>query len=687
MSLHDIELKPSYETTESKDQLLENFYIPVLQEAKKYYRIAGFFSSSALVIASKGIEGLIHNGGKMYLLVSPELSEEDFETIKEHGCIPAESHVFDNFELGDMPNEHIQALAWLLDIGKLEIKIVIGKRTRSSLFHQKIGIIYDNEGNIISFSGSINETAQAWLNNIEEFKVFRSWEPGQIDYLQSDLKKFISYWKNEKTDIAEVYDIPEAIKARIVAKKPRDVFDLNIMRRYKKDEKIKDNKLSLFPHQQRAVNKWIENEYSLLMEMATGTGKTRTAIGCILEKLKAKEKLIIIVATPQNTLSRQWKADFEKLQIQMDRTLIADGSNSKWKKQLEILLMDISDNKYRTAIVFTTHATASDTKFINIVEKNKYDTKILFVCDEVHAIGSQKQKNALLDIYEYRIGLSATPERMYDQGGTNVIRDYFGNASFEFTIADALNTINPLTGRPFLNRFKYYPIFVELNAAENRKYMKLSQQIYIIKNQEDPDEEELQRLYDRRANIAKNAKNKLGKLDELLDKMHPQNIRDTIMFLSDKQIQEAFLIMSKKGIKRSKITEAESASKVVNLEGDTERQNIISQFVKNQIQILVGIKCLDEGIDIPNARIAILLSNSTNPREYVQRVGRVIRQAPNKPESIIYDFIVTPVEGMADGSGILEKEARRANQIAQNAENYDDVINIFRKRGVQLDAD
>lgn len=688
MSLKDIELQPSYETTESKDQLLENFYIPVLQEANKYYRIAGFFSSSALVVASKGIEGLIHNGGKMYLLISPELSEEDFDTIKAHGVISAENHIFDDLKLDtEIPSENIQALAWLLDTGKLEIKIVVGKRTRNSLFHQKIGVVFDSAGNTISYSGSINETAQAWLNNIEEFKVFRSWEPGQVDYLQSDLRKFLAYWKNERPDIAEVYDVPEAIKAHIVAQKPRDVFDLNIMRRYAKDKKIKENKLSLFPHQENAVAQWIANDYSLLMEMATGTGKTRTAIGCIVEKLKDKEKLLIIVATPQNTLSRQWKGDFEKLQIALDKTLIVDGSNSKWKKELEILLMDISDNKYRTAIIFTTHATASDSKFINIIRNNKFDTKVLFICDETHAIGSQKQQKALLDEYEYRIGLSATPERMFDGHGTSVIRNYFGNKSFEFTIADALNTINPLTGRPFLNRFKYYPIFVELSDKEAEKYSKISRQIYILKNKEEPDEEELQRLYDRRANIGKNAMNKMPALEDLFERMNPQTIKDTILFVSDKQIESSFAIMSKKGIKRSKITEAESASKVVNIAGDTERQNIISQFVKQQLQVLVGIKCLDEGIDIPNARIAILLSNSTNPREYVQRVGRVIRQAPNKQVSIIYDFIVTPVGGNADGSGILEKEARRADQIAQNAENYEDVKMKFLQRGVQIDAD
>lgn len=687
MGLRDLVLSQSYESTESKNQLVDDFYIPLLEQSNKYYRIAGFFSSSSLVVAAKGIEGLINNGGKMYLLVSPELSDEDYETIKEHGRILETNSMFAGLELDTVPHENIQALAWLLDSGKLEIKIVVGKKSRNSLFHQKIGIVFDECGDMISFSGSINETAQAWLNNIEEFKVFRSWEAGQLDYLQSDLKKFLDYWKNQRTDIADVYDVPEAIKNRIIEKKPRDIWDLNIMRRYRKDKKIKENKLSLFPHQERAIEEWINNDYSLLMEMATGTGKTRTAIGGIVEKLKASETMMIIVSTPQNTLSRQWKDDFGKLNIHLDREIIADGSNSKWKKDLELLLLDLSDNKCRTGIVFTTHATASDKKFIDIITKNKFDTKILFVCDEAHAAGSGKQRQALLDIYEYRIGLSATPERMFDDWGTSIIRSYFGNKSFEFTISDALNTINPITGKPFLNRFKYFPVFVELSQSETDKYGKITQQIFILKNQDDYDEEELQRLYDRRAQIGKNAINKFDALDELLEKMNPGAIQDTILFLSDKQIQRSFEIMSDKKIKRAKITESESASKVVNSEGDTERQNIISLFVKQQLQILVGIKCLDEGIDIPNARIAILMSNSTNPREYVQRVGRVIRQAPDKEESIIYDFIVTPAGGYCDGSGILEKEAHRAEQIAVNAINYEEVKDWFAEKGVKIDAD
>ena len=686
MGLRDLALSTNYESSESRTQLLDEFYNPVLEQAKKYYRIAGFFSSTAFAVAAKGIEGLVQNEGKMYLLVSPELSEEDYNTIMAHGCVPDSVSFLSEFNIGDIPDDHIKALAWLLDAGRLEIKIVVGKKTHNSLFHQKVGIVVDESGDMISFSGSINETAQAWINNIEEFKVFRSWEIGQMDYLQSDLNKFISYWKGQRPEIADVYDIPDSVKAQIIKIRPRDIWDLNIMRRYKKDKETQNHSLTLFQHQENAVKAWINNQYSLLMEMATGTGKTRTAIGCLVEKLKDKETLLTIVATPQNTLSRQWRDDFKKLGITLDCDAIIDGSNPKWKKDLEMILWDLSDSKIRTAIIFTTHATASSEKFISLIRNTKFETKILFIGDEVHAAGSDKQRNALLPEYEYRIGLSATPERMFDEGGTSFIRSYFGDRSFEFTIADALTTINPLTGKPFLNRFRYYPIFVSLTDDEHKKYAKVSQQIAIMKSKDEYDPEDLQKLYEKRAEISKNAINKLDAYRDLILSMNPPTIMDTITFVSDKQIEPVFDILSAAKVKRAKITESESASKVVTDDGETERQQIISQFVQRQLQMLVGIKCLDEGIDIPNARIAVLLSSSTNPREYVQRVGRVIRQAPNKPESIIYDFIVVPNEDCVS-NGLLEREARRSALIAKNAVNYSDVHKLFLQNGVDIDAD
>lgn len=689
MALRDLNLDICYESDESHDQLLDNFYNPTLECAKRYYRIAGYFSSSSLIVAAKGISGLIHNGGKMYLLVSPELSEEDYQTIIEHNKIPDNSTMFDDLDFDTMPHENLQALAWLLDAGRLEIKIVVGQKARNSLFHQKVGIIFDDAGDMISFSGSINETAQAWINNVEEFKVFCSWEPGQIDYLQKDLSKFLAYWKNERRNVAISYDIPAAIREKIIKIKPRDIDDLHIMRKYRKEASRKTNYLSLFEHQQRAVDNWISNDFSLLMEMATGTGKTRTAIGCAVEMLKRQEKLCIVIATPQLTLTQQWLLDIEELNIAVDKKITVPGnySSTQWKRELSLLLLDLSDGKINTAIVFTTHTTASSERFIEIIRRNKYDTPILFICDEVHAIGSTLQRRAMLPEYNFRVGLSATPERMFDEGGTTLIRTYFGNNSFEFTIADALRTLNPKTRRPFLNQFNYYPIFVYLTPDETKKYANYTRKIAALLQQEDYDEDALQKLYDKRSKISKNAENKYTAFDALLEKMHPAEIKDTIVFVSDQQIIRCFDIMSSKKIRRAKITESESADRIVNEEGETERQEIISQFKRRELQVLVGMKCLDEGIDIRNARVAVLMSSSTNPREYVQRVGRVLRTLPDKCTSEIYDLIVMPAEGSTSGLGILEKEARRAQQIAENALNYDDVIRAFSERGVILHAD
>ena len=686
MSYKDLNIEKCYETSEKRTHLLEEFYVPMLEETVKYFRIAGFFSSSSLVVAAKGIEGLIHNGGVMKLLISPELSYQDYEIIKKYDQneLTEDCFLFENFNINDFScNEHLQALAWLLANEKLDIKIVINKRSNNSLFHQKIGIGSDEDGNMISFSGSINESAQAWLNNIEEFKTFKSWEPEQLDYLLSDLRKFNSYWNNEKCEVATVYDLPLSIKNKIINIKPRDILDLSIMKKYQTHKVNENNVLSLFPHQEKAVNTWIENEYSLLFEMATGTGKTRTAIGCIKHILEKQEKLLTIISTPQNTLSKQWKREIEELKIIFDVDKIIDGTNQKWKSDLESLMIELQLGYHDKAIIYTTHDTSSSEKFLKIINDNKKNIKIIFVCDEVHAIGSENQQKALLPIYDYRVGLSATPERMFDEQGTNVIRNYFGNKSFEFTIADALNTINPGTNKPFLNQFYYYPRFVPLSENEMKKYNEYSKKIAYISSLEEPDEEALNIARNNRAKILKNAILKLDELDKVISElMNIGRIKDLIIFSTETQLYDVMNLLEEKGINRCKITEGESTTKKAGVNGLSEREEYINQFRNGNIQVLVGIKCLDEGIDIKNARLAIIMSSSTNPREYVQRVGRVIRPNTNKDYSVIYDFIVRPDELDYSSIKILEKEAKRAYMIAQNAINFNEVKRIFEENGV-----
>lgn len=685
VSYKDLKINLSYETTGKKTQLLEEFYIPFLEQTTYYFRIAGFFSSSSLVVASKGIEGLLKNNGSMRLLISPQLSEQDYITIKDATSLDGvELDFFKQIDINDFSKlDNLEALAWMLANNRLEIKIVIDKNANNSIFHQKIGIGYDNDGNLLSFSGSINESAQAWLSNIEEFKTFKSWEEGQAGYLIGDLEKFNGYWNDEREDIAKVFDIPTSLKNKIIQIAPRDINDLSIMKKYNK-KKSHTNTISLFSHQLKAVDMWVNNKNQLLMEMATGTGKTRTAIGCMLTQLNVIKNYLVIVATPQNTLSKQWRIDIEeKLNIKFDRSEIIDGSVTKWTKKYETILLDLNLELIENAIIYSTHDIISDDKFIKIVENSKLNTKILFICDEVHGIGSEHQQNALLDIYDYRVGLSATPERMYDEKGTEVIRNFFGKKSFEFTIAEALGTINPLTGKPFLNPYKYYPIFVDLNDKELKKYLDITQKLIYLQSLDDVDEKDINLQKILRADILKNAELKIVRVEEVITKINSNgNIKDTIIFATEKQVEDVLHMLSNHSITRCKITENESTSKKFGVNGLSEREEYIDQFRKGNIQVLLGLKCLDEGIDIANARIAILMASSTNPREYVQRIGRVIRPSKNKEISEIYDLIVMPSCEGALSDKILLKEAKRALSIARNAINYNDIETLFRSKGV-----
>ena len=683
MDLRSLNIKKTYETEEDNNHLIDEFYIPALENSNLYLRIAGFFSSTSLCIASKGIAGLIHNNGNMRLLISPELNEDDRAIIMECDKLRPDDVLFDDFKIDDFSdNEYLQALAWMLANKKLEMKIVIPTRTSRSLFHEKIGIFMDDKNQMIAFSGSINETASAWINNIEEFKTFNSWIPEQSEYLLSDLKKFNDYWNGRKDQVAKVYDVPTPILDKIISKKPRDVFDLNIMKKYIKNKKNENNKLSLFPHQEKAVAMWLNNDKKLTMEMATGSGKTRTAIGCMMEQLKCKEKLMIIVSTPQNTLSRQWKDDIDKLQIVFDRNIIVDGSNKKWKKDLEMAFLDLNLNTIENGIIFTTHSLCYTDEFVSIVERSKMSSKIMFVCDEAHGMGATKLRRGLLDIYEYRVGLSATPDRLWDDVGTKIVLDYFGNKKFTFSIYDALNTMNPFTGKPFLNRFNYMPIFVSLSEDETKRYRYFSKMIAIEQTKEEPDFDKIEKLKINRSNVTKNAISKYSSYEQILDELGMfDSISDSITFVSPEQLENVMEICAKKQITRAKITQDESASKIVGTQGNTERQEIIYQFTKKTIQMLIGIDCLNEGIDIPTARIAVLLCNSTNPREYVQRIGRVIRYSPNKAKSLIYDFIV-----LTDDENLNRKEANRAMYIAQNADNYNTVVRKFDEMGVDVHA-
>ncbi len=654
MNLKELNLKRSYDS--DADDILNDFYIPALAASISYYRLAGFFSSSSLAVAARGILGLLENNGIMKIIVSPKLREDDVKAIIDldgyNNII--EKNLLRELEdiIDDFIKDHIFALGWMLANNKLEIKVAIsfgddGRPLSSEqvqhegIFHQKVGILQDRDGNTITFSGSVNETAMGWLGNIEEFKVFRNWESIEADYLSADLAKFDRYWSNDSHRL-KVFQVPAAVERRLIEIAPKDIRQIDLKRWYSIN--IKKKKVELFDYQLDAIQTWVNHDEQGIFEMATGTGKTFTALGCIKEVYNKYIKTVIIITCPYQHLGQQWKREIEKFDIKYDIIINADGINPSWKDNLTNAFIEMSLGYKKRVIVLTTHSTFSSKIFKCIIHNKPLETKLFLIADEVHGLGATKAMTGLIAEYEARLGLSATPKRWYDSVGTNVIYDYFGGVLYEFSLDKAINTINPATGKTYLTPYRYIPLFTRLSEEELEEYNRISRVVSVRYTQAKNDADKykyLELLLYKRADIIKNAENKFTILESQLDNLI-SSLSGTLIYCSPRQIDCIMSILSSRKISSHRFTMQESAKPEKKYDNISERDYILKMFGEDKYKILVAMKCLDEGIDVPAAKNTVLMASSGNPREYIQRIGRVIRRHEGKNEAHIYDIIIVP---------------------------------------------
>lgn len=425
---------------------------------------------------------------------------------------------------------------------------------------------------------------------------------------------------------------------------PKNLNELSLRNWY---ERKMVKKITLFEHQKLAIESWFNNNCNGIFEMATGSGKTITALGCLKKILENNKKLLTIIVCPKQHLVKQWKNGINEFQIKYDSILIADSSNQKWKDELTNILLDISlpYKDIKTVILLTTYSTFSSKNFINIMEEYVDEFNTFLIADEVHRVGAPKSKKGLLKKYKFRLGLSATPIRWFDLEGTNVIYEYFNKVVFEFNLKNAISTINPVTGRTYLTPFYYFPKFVYLTDEEIERYgietNNILKLLFLEKNKEEEQNELLKNIFIRRANIVKNAENKILAFKSIIFEIR-NNIEGTIVYCSYKQIDEVVEFLSNEGYSIHRFTEEEDVRDSKKYNGISQREYILKYFGEGRFQILIAMKCLDEGVDVPQAKNAILLSNSGNPLEYIQRIGRVIRRFSNKKEAHIFDIIIEP---------------------------------------------
>lgn len=638
----------------SSSDLMEEFYIPLLSQSALYRRGVGYFTTNWVRSAARGLAELAEKGGTVQWIMSPKLYEKDWETLQKGSDAMQDEVLQESLEeqISDLrynlEYETRNTVAWMIADGLLEIKFAIPTNNLSGDFHDKFGVFYDEEGNRVAFHGSQNDSEQA-LRNYEAYTVDCDWlsdrDQQGVNHQESRFKRL---WKGEDENV-NTHTIPESVEKGLAELRDTE----NRPYEAPEDSSQTTSEITLRDYQRQAVDSWFENGHRGLFRMATGTGKTFTALGALDEYLDEVEGgVLCVIAVPQKHLADQWGDGMEAFGL--DRPKPVYGSaNPEWKTDLSRLVSNIMLGIQGYACVVTTHTTLADEYFREKVEA--LSENAVLIADEVHGLGSDHQRKGLLETYNARIGLSATPERHYDEEGTEYLLDYFGGITFEYSLEDAIPE--------HLTRYRYHPTVVEMDEDELEEYREMTRKVAAAHAIDDVDEETTELLQSKRASIVKRAINKYSALREILDSL--EDPKHLLVYTNPDQIDTVGEILNEYGIIHHRFTYEEN---------DDLRKELLERFGTGEWQALTAMKCLDEGVDVPETRTAILMSNSGNPMQFIQRRGRVLRPADGKTHATIYDIIVVPTlnpdeEIAKSEKRILEKELRRFEEFASTADN------------------
>ena len=694
----DLEIEDRYRS--NKNNIYEEFYEKCLKKSVKYDRAVGYFTSGSLKLISKGLDKFIGNKGKIRIITSPNLTEEDLNALKAGEELKLiEDKLLDQWNnfIKEVEEDTLKVFSWMVAKGKLELKIAY-QDDFQGLYHEKFGIFNDNKGSQIAFSGSVNETIGGMKTNFESIDTFNSLDGGKdLRRIGKFVNDFDDLWENN-TNKLNIVTLPEAIKKNIIKFTPDDYELKNIIEGIKEKDKkqleIKEkeerglkvpNWLDVRPYQQEALDAWSGNKGRGILEMATGTGKTITAL-TIMTNLYKKAvnkglKICYVILCPQKFLVEQWSKEVE---IFNGKPIICDSDNNKWQKNLkqeiEYFNYDVTD----CFIVITTTITFAGKKFQELLKKFNKKNLVLIV-DECHNIGSETYKELLkeqimLDIL-YRMGLSATPERHNDENGNQAINDYLGEIVYKFNMETAIE-------QEFLTPYKYHVHFVRMNENEEKEYLELTAKINKmmpfkdVSKSKKNENSSLELLLFKRSRILHNLEDKQVKLIELLKKQ--EKIENTLIYCGAGKAngeEERSIDITLQKIKKNFDIKVK---KFTSKENQNQRKRIINEFNHGFLNAIVAIKCLDEGVNIPSIEYAYILASSTNPREYIQRRGRVLRLYEGKERAYIHDFMVVPrryidevgVYGISDYErNLLKKELLRVREFSRLSENLIETMN------------
>jgi superfamily II DNA or RNA helicase len=672
--LSKIQFETEYRST--KNDPVDLFYKRCLRNSRLYQRAVGYFKSSVFLIIGKTILEFARRGGQIQLICSPNLSDEDIQSIasgyaqREEILASAIIEEFDGLLAEPTTEFAAKALATLISCGALEVRLAELK-SGNGIYHEKLGLFTDDFGHTVSFRGSTNETWSGWHaeGNFEAIEVFCDWNgPSDRDRIAKHRKHFAALWSGEDTEV-EVSTFPETAEVYIRKYAAKSIGEF--METVPSPLTTRRQPL---PHQVEALDAWRKQGSRGILEHATGTGKTFTAIVAIRDHVQSGKPALVLV--PSKLLLHQW-ADEIGQEIPDAALMLAGDGRNRWKLHGRLKSMTTGDPELGPRITLAMMPTAATDAFLGGIAGGEH---LLVVADEVHQIGSPVNSRALNIASGPRLGLSATPKRYGDPEGTKRLMDYFGGVvPPPITLGDAMRA-----GR--LVPYQYFPHPISLNADEADQWLEFTTRIKkeIAKCASDADgkkrlSERAKMLLIQRSRIAKKATAKVKLAVDTISKYYRDSQSWLVYCEDSEQLSEVVQALRSAGFET---TEYHS-----NMPGDREAT---MQWFHKYGGIMVSIKCLDEGVDIPKVSHALILASSQNPRQFIQRRGRVLRKYPDKHMAEIHDAIVRPLSADLEPEqlGLIRGELIRAIEFANGAMNKSagaELRSIAMDMGIDID--
>lgn len=676
-----------------------DFFNKALSNSSRLDLGLGYFSSACFNVLASGFAHFVKNGGKMRLYINPNVSEEDYNLLRNSDRGEFEQYMINSYnELRKIFSRRdelfFRCLAYLIRNQRIEVKIVLLKE--DGIAHEKFGVFTDTEGNEVAFNGSMNLTAHGLTKNIDTIDAVCSWrsfdDKKRIRCYHDDFK---CIWDCEDPDIL-VYPAEDFCK-HIVTEYPSDdvdelvILEKDVVREILTENYMANQEEPHFPqkfkdgprkYQTDAYDEWKKRGKQGIFAMATGTGKTITALNCALEEYREDGFYRLLILVPSLALVEQWGDEVRNFNYR--NVIKVSSENATWKQDLAKMTMKMGFGRNVNYVIIATYQSFVMTDFQVLLPR--LSRGAILIADEAHNIGSNSVREAFRNLaITRRIALSATPNRVYDEEGTREIECFFHDTypyTYSFSMRRAIQEER-------LMPYFYFPYPVKLEEDEMEEYANITHQLVQLYNNKDgfSDPERARKLLLIRKNILHKAKNKMMVFKNIIQDIGENKLRYCFVYSAagkrsrsdecdDEQLDEYILQEMQKVLKETfpNVT----CNSYTGEDSKVARKQKLTAFADGLLNVLFAKNCLDEGVDVPRAEYGIFTSSTGNPRQFVQRRGRLLRRHDDKQFAFIFDMVVVPnfYSPYYDRSfwrmekNMVENEMRRVANFGSMASNY-----------------